>query len=100
MRSSVLLYAGIITFLTRYLHDSPYARLSKYIYAFILAAAIQILFIALGEAPGVIYGNFLGLIIMAMYFNRNVVLLYGLSVLVTSAVCLVIAPEVLPPTMD
>jgi len=50
--------------------------------------------VALGESPGVIYGNFLGLVIMAMYFNRRVVLLYGLSVLLTSAVCLALAPEV------
>jgi methyl-accepting chemotaxis protein len=94
LRTSILLYAGIITFLTRFLHDSPYAYISKYIYAFIFAVTAQSLFITLGESPGVVYGNFLGLIIMAMYFNRNVVLLYGLSVLVTSAVCLVIAPEV------
>lgn len=94
LRTSILLYAGIITFLTRFLHDSRYAYLSKYIYAFVFAVTTQTLFITLGESPGVIYGNFLGLIIMAMYFNRNVVLFYGLSVLVTSAVCLVLDPEV------
>ena len=58
MKSSVLLYAAILTFLTRFLHDSPYARFAKYIYAFIFAVAIQGLFLALGESPGVIYGNF------------------------------------------
>ncbi|HQA49811.1 MAG TPA: hypothetical protein PLP71_07320, partial [Syntrophomonadaceae bacterium] len=94
LRTSILLYAGIITFLTRFLHDSPYAYISKYIYAFIFAVTAQSLFITLGESPGVVYGNFLGLIIMTMYFNSNVVLFYGLSVLVTSAVCLVLAPEV------
>ncbi|MGB4508830.1 MAG: methyl-accepting chemotaxis protein [Syntrophomonadaceae bacterium] len=94
MKSSALLYAAILTFLTRYLHGSPYARFSKYMYAFIFASAIQGLFLALGEAPGVIYGNFLGLIIMAMYFNRNVVLFYGLSVLAMNTVSAIIATEI------
>lgn len=94
LRTSILLYAGIITFFTRYLHNSQYAYICKYIYAFIFAVTTQSLFVVLGESPGVIYGNFLGLIIVSMYFDRKVVLFYGLSVLFTSAVGAVLAPEV------
>gem|GEM_PF-2618124 len=35
LRASILLYAGIITFLARFLHDTEYAYICKYIYAFI-----------------------------------------------------------------
>lgn len=94
-RSSILLYAAIITFFIRYLHESRYAYLSKYVYAFIFAAAIQGLYIALGTSgTGVVFAYFLGLIIVAMYFDRFVVFFYGLTVLIMNAACAVIVTDI------
>ena len=94
-RCSILLYAAIVTFLTRYLHNSRYAYLSKYLYAFIYAAAIQGLYIALGTSGvGVVFAYFLGLVIVAMYFDRSVVLFYGLIVLIMNSICVVIMPVI------
>lgn len=92
-RSSVLLYAAIITFFVRYLHDSKYAYICKYIYALIFTAAVQGLFIALITSQGVVFAYFLGLVIVAMYFERYAVLFYGLSVFLVNAVCAVVLTD-------
>jgi uncharacterized protein YoxC len=92
-RSSVLLYGAIITFLVRFLHNSRYAYLGKYLYTLIYACAIQGLYIALGTSGvGVVFAYFLGLVIVAMYFDRSVVLFYGLIVLIMNGICAVMIP--------
>ena len=94
-RSSVLLYAAIIGLLIRFLHNSRYAHLAKYLYALAYAGAIQGLYIALGTSGvGVVFAYFLGLVIVAMYFNRSVVLFYGLIVLIMNAICASIMPVI------
>ncbi|HQA08588.1 MAG TPA: methyl-accepting chemotaxis protein [Syntrophomonadaceae bacterium] len=92
-RSSILLYTAILTFFVRYLHDSRFASYSKYIYAFLYAVAIQGLFIALITSQGVVFAYLLGLIIVAMYFDRYVLLFYGLSALIMNAVCAMIVTD-------
>jgi methyl-accepting chemotaxis protein len=92
-RSSVLLYAAIIGLLIRFLHNSRYAHLAKYLYALAYAGAIQGLYIALGTSGvGVVFAYFLGLVIVAMYFDRSVVLFYGLIVLIMNGICAVMIP--------
>ena len=94
-RSSVLLGAAAATLLIRFLHNTPYAYLCKYLYALTFAAAIQGLYLALGTSGvGVVYGYFLGLVIMAMYFDRSVAIFYGIIVLIMNAVSWAIIPEI------
>jgi len=92
-RASVLLYAAIICFLGRFLHNSKFAHLAKYLYAVLFAITTLALYIALETAPGVVYGYFLGLIIVAMYFHRSVVLIYGLTALIMNGIGAVIIPD-------
>lgn len=94
-RSSVLLISAIIGFSIRFFHNSPYAYLSKYLYALIYAATIQSLYIVLGTSGvGVVFAYFLGLVIVAMYFDRYVVCFYGLTVFIMNGISTLIVPAI------
>lgn len=94
-KSSILFYSAIITFLVRYLHYSKYSAFCKYIYALIFTVTIQGLYLALGTSGvGVVFAFFLGLIIVSMYYDRNVVLFYSLVTLVFNGICAALMPHI------
>lgn len=95
VRSSVLLGSAVVCYLIRLLHDSRYAYLSKYMYAVAYALTIQFLYIILGTSGvGVVFAYFLGLVIVAMYFDSRAVYLYALLVMLMNGISAAVVPDI------
>lgn len=94
LHSSVLFISACLIFPVRFLHHSNYAWISKYLYAFLFAATIQALYLVLKDhGVGVVFAYFLGLISLAMYYNRKVVLFYAVITLLMNGIAVLAVPH-------
>ncbi len=92
--AAVLFILAVVVGLTRLINDRESMVYSKYIYTLTFVLAGIFAFVALGEDnQGAPFQAFMGLVLVAQYFDKKLILLYTILTLTGHAIALPLFPE-------